>query len=207
MNLSNYYYSFIGGLSPRICDDIIAYGKQQSEEMGITGNENITPTKEKDISKLHKRRNSNVVWMSDWWIYKEIQPFINKANKDAGWNFDWDFSEPCQFTIYRETQHYDWHMDVANKPYNRPMEPQYNGKIRKLSVTISLCDGSEYEGGDLEFDLRNREDSKSVILKSKEARQKGSVIVFPSFVWHRVAPVTKGTRYSLVLWNLGYPYR
>ena len=72
---------------------------------------------------------------------------------------------------------------------------------------MSLADGNEYEGGDLEFDLRNRGDSQSVIQTSKEARVKGSVIVFPSFVWHRVAPVTKGTRYSLVIWNLGFPFK
>ena len=67
--------------------------------------------------------------------------------------------------------------------------------IRKLSVTVSLEDGDNYEGGNLEFDLRNREDSQSVILSAEQARAKGSIIVFPSFVWHRVAPVTKGTRY------------
>ena len=40
-----------------------------------------------------------------------------------------------------------------------------------------------------------------------EIRPQGSVIVFPSFVWHRVTPVTKGTRYSLVLWTCGQPFR
>ena len=55
--------------------------------------------------------------------------------------------------------------------------------------------------------LRNENEDTSIIQTSKEARVKGSVIVFPSFVWHRVAPVTKGTRYSLVIWNLGFPFR
>ena len=59
-------------------------------------------------------------------------------------------------------------------------------------------------GGDLEFDLRYQEKPKIVICK--ELKNKGSMVVFPSFVWHRVKPVTEGTRYSLVAWNLGQPY-
>ena len=48
---------------------------------------------------------------------------------------------------------------------------------------------------------------KSNIKKCKEILPKGSLIVFPSFVWHRVCPVKRGTRYSLVIWNLGWPYK
>ena len=70
-----------------------------------------------------------------------------------------------------------------------------------------MCDGSEYEGGDLEFDLRDKSDSTSNIQTTKIARKKGSIIVFPSFVWHRVTPVTQGTRYSLVIWNCGLPFK
>ena len=73
-------------------------------------------------------------------------------------------------------------------------------------MTVSLTDPEEYEGGDLEFDFRN-EDEASQPRVCEEIRKKGSVIVFPSFVWHRVKPVTKGIRHSLVCWNLGYPFR
>jgi PKHD-type hydroxylase len=78
-------------------------------------------------------------------------------------------------------------------------------------MTCQLRDGSEYEGGELEFDFRNydpnmRDESKH-IKKIKQILPKGSIVVFPSFVWHRVKPVTKGTRYSLVMWSLGYPYK
>jgi PKHD-type hydroxylase len=51
-----------------------------------------------------------------------------------------------------------------------------------------------------------REEAKH-LKQAKETLSKGSIIVFPSFVWHRVKPVTKGTRYSLVMWNLGYPFK
>lgn len=207
MNLQNHWYVFQGAIPARICDDIIAYGEQQSEQTALTGDyDGKVPTDQKDVSKLYKTRNSSIVWMNDQWIYREIQPYIHQANKEAGWNFDWHHSESCQFTKYRESQHYDWHQDSWNKPYNKPREFT-DGLIRKLSVTVSLADGGEYEGGDLEFNLRNKNEDTSIIQTSKEARVKGSVIVFPSFVWHRVAPVTKGTRYSLVIWNLGFPFK
>ena len=140
------------------------------------------------------------------WIYKEIQPYIHQANNNAGWNFDWDYSESCQFTIYKKKQYYDWHCDSWDKPYNE--DGPTKGKIRKLSVTVSLTDPQEYKGGELEFDFRNEDpDKKPAIRSCTEILPKGSLVVFPSFVWHRVKPVTKGVRYSLVIWNLGYPFR
>ena len=83
--------------------------------------------------------------------------------------------------------------------------PNKHNKNRKLSVTVSLSDASDYQGGDLEFDCGNIK--KKRIMKCKEIKQKGSIVVFPSFVWHRVRPVKKGTRYSLVMWNLGHPFK
>jgi len=207
MILENYYYVFEQAVPNRICNDIIKYGEQQSKQMGITGEQNSkVPTNQEDISKLYKTRNSSIVWMSERWIYRAILPYVSEANKQAGWNFEWERSEACQFTIYREKQHYTWHKDSQSKPYNNPRN-ETHGMVRKLSVTVSLEDGNSYEGGDLEFDLRNTSDSSPNIITSKQARKKGSIIIFPSFVWHRVSPVVKGTRYSLVIWNLGFPFR
>jgi PKHD-type hydroxylase len=79
-------------------------------------------------------------------------------------------------------------------------------KIRKLSVTCSLSDPKDYKGGELEFQFRNRDDPTPT-RPCLEILPRGSIVVFPSFVWHRVKPVTEGTRYSLVIWNLGYPFR
>ena len=221
MNLTNYYYYFKSALSPRICDDIVAYGKRHQTEMAVTGGLGRNNNKEAyksdgtmkkgALKNLQKKRKSEIVWVNDQWIYKEIHPFIHEANKTAGWNFDWDFSESCQFTKYGVGQHYGWHCDSWDKPYDKPNDLNSHGKIRKLSVTVSLSDPSEYEGGNLEFDFRNQvdweRDKKSKIKECTEIRPRGSIIVFPSFVWHRVNPVTKGTRYSLVIWNLGRPFR
>ena len=219
MNLSNYYYYFQSALTPRVCDQIIEYGKRHKPEIAVTGgvekNEINTKKdgtfKKSALKKLHVKRKSDIVWMNDTWLYKEIHPYIREANTKAGWNFDWDFSESCQFTRYGVGQYYGWHCDSWDKPYNKPDDLNSHGKIRKLSVTISLSEPEDYVGGNLEFDMRNQkdweQDKKKAIHECTEIRPRGSIIVFPSFVWHRVAPVTKGTRYSLVVWNLGQPWR
>ena len=234
MNLKHYYYYFQSALSPKLCDEIINYGKQHKVEMAVTGGVESDDgssrkadgsLKKSVIKNIQKKRKSDIVWMNDRWIYKEIHPLIHEANAKAGWNFEWDWSESCQFTKYGVGQYYGWHCDSWEKPYDRSKAKDDNGvpyaetgnypidhgKIRKLSVTISLNDPSEYDGGNLQFDFRNQIDwernKKKAIKSCTEIRPRGSVIVFPSFVWHRVEPVTRGTRYSLVIWNLGYPFR
>ena len=82
----------------------------------------------------------------------------HQANANAGWNFDWDWSESCQFTEYKKDHFYDWHCDSFEEPYNRPDNENTHGKVRKLSMTVSLTDPDEYEGGDLEFDFRNTDE-------------------------------------------------
>ena len=204
MNTSNYYWWFKSAIPPKICDDIVKYALQKKETIALTGdfdsNKKLT---KKDVKNLQKKRKSDLVWLDEKWIYKEV-PYVHAANRMAGWNFEWDRSESCQFTKYKHNQYYDWHCDSWDKPYNKPNTPEH-GKIRKLSMTCQLTDGSEYEGGELEFDFRNKE--KTQIIQAKQILSKGSIIVFPSFVWHRVKPVTKGIRYSLVMWNLGYPFK
>ena len=207
MNLEYYYWYFKSAIPPKICDDIIEYGKSQQEQIALTGDYDPNTIGEKDIKDVSKKRKSNVVWMDDPWIYKEIHPLVHAANQNAGWNFQWDFSESCQFTKYKLNQFYDWHCDSWNKPYDKPNEPNTHGKIRKLSVTVSLSDETEYEGGDFEFDFRSADDGSNQPQICKEIKPKGSVVVFPSFVWHRVKPVISGTRYSLVMWNLGQPWK
>ena len=214
MNISNYYWYFESAIPPRICDLIVKYGKAEKnrEIMAITGgfgrdrDLNKQPLTKEEVKDLQKKRDSNIVWMNDKWIYKEIQPYIHQANANAGWNFEWDWSEACQFTEYKKGQYYDWHCDSYEEPYNNIENQNVHGKLRKLSMTVSLSDPSEYQGGDLEFDFRNTDEGSQPRV-CEEIRSKGSVVIFPSFIWHRVKPVTKGTRHSLVCWNLGYPFR
>jgi PKHD-type hydroxylase len=93
------------------------------------------------------------------------------------------FSMPdsVQYAEYSDSAFYEWHMDCG-----------FASSSRKLSITIQLSDPSEYEGGTLEFMI-----SKDIV---KAPTEKGSVVIFPSFMLHRVTPVTKGVRKSLVMW-------
>ena len=183
MNLKWYYWYFKSAIPKKICDDIVRYGKEQDKEIATTGNNNKKEITEAQLKNIQKKRKSDVVWMHDRWIYKEIQPYIHQANANAGWNFEWDWSEPCQFTEYKKGQFYDWHCDSYEEPYNEPDNLNRHGKLRKLSMTVSLTNPDEYEGGDLEFDFRNTDEGSQPRI-CEEVRQKGSVIVFPSFVWH-----------------------
>ena len=198
MFLNNKYWYFDSAISPRTCDHIIKYALAHQDQLGTVGGVPNTF----DLKKLYKTRKSKVVWLDDRWIYNEIQPYIKIANQNAGWNFQWDFTEQCQFTKYKKGQYYGWHTDSNSSPYTK--DGPTKGKIRKLSSIISLSDSSTYKGGELEFDFK---DSKNIIIKCKEIRNKGTIIIFPSFLWHRVKPVTKGIRYSLVSWHLGYPFK
>ena len=209
MNISNYYWHFPAALTPKFCDDVIAYANSQEEVMARTGGYGDKKLDKNQVKNMQRKRKSDLVWLNDTWIYKELHPYVHEANARAGWNFEWDHSESCQFTKYKHNQYYDWHCDSWNKPYKK--KGPSNGKIRKLSMTCQLTDGSEYRGGELEFDFRNYDphmrDESQHLKKAKEILSKGSIIVFPSHVWHRVKPVTSGTRYSLVVWHLGKPFR
>lgn len=204
MNLLNNFYIFDSVLPNNFCDDLIRFGEEKSNiQLALTG-DSIPPKTEKDFKNLYKQRNSSVAWIDEPWVWNQVQPYIIEANKEAGWNFDLDHSENAQWTKYSETQHYSWHVDSFPSPYNEPRRRDY-GLTRKLSATISLEDGDKYEGGDLEFCIHKGINQK--IFKVDVARKKGSITVFPSFVLHRVTPVTKGTRYSLVVWTLGFPFK
>jgi PKHD-type hydroxylase len=202
MRFKFYYWVYNKSLPHQFCDDVIKHCKTLQSQKALIGNK-------KHRKQSNKIRNSEVVFLSDYWIYKELHPYIRDANENAGWNFQWDYSEACQFTEYTKGQHYEWHYDMFKESYNNPKNENLHGKTRKLSIVVSLSDEKDYEGGDLEFyfgDFKFRGDEKNDFVIPKEMKNKGSIIVFPAFIYHRVTPVTKGTRYSLVNWNLGNPY-
>ena len=119
--------------------------------------------------------------------------FLNEANTRQ-FNFKINSFQLVQFARYRDGGHYGWHRDV-NESAISP-----NGEMRKLSLTLCLTDPKEYEGGELQFFNGERPIEQRII---NDIQDQGSVIVFDSRDWHRVTPVTKGTRYSLVCWSVG----
>ena len=124
--------------------------------------------------------------------------YLREANK-IQFNYKLDYFQPVQFARYRNGGHYDWHQDASG------INP--NGEARKLSLTFCLTDPKDYEGGNLELygGGRKMEDVGEISGRQveKDIRDQGSVIVFDSRDFHRVTPVTKGTRYSLVCWTVG----
>jgi len=203
MILQYSYYYFTKAIPEKICDNLIKkYTNFKSKKGTVKGPDS-------------KIRNSNVVFSHDPELYEMIHPFVDQANFNAGWNFDIDYTETVQFTKYNLNQYYNWHQDGSYETYpNDHQYEQYRGKYRKLSTVISLTDGSEYTGGDFQVDLRDKgakgdKDIKNAknVITVKELRQKGTVLIMPSFLWHRVTPVTKGKRFSLVAWSIGKPWR
>jgi hypothetical protein len=211
--------------------------KQEGKDTVPINDETLDDLSQKgvDLEKSHSR-DSDVVFLNNAELYDLVWPYIKTANKNANWNFDWDYTEDFQFTKYGVGQFYGWHTDSGSTPYQKfdpavdpvhlnpdgtpfldqfglPMPEDHNktenprmiGKIRKISVTISLNDPAEYDGGNLKFDLGPHRPDR--YYECTEIRPKGSVIVFPSHINHQVTPVTRGTRYSLVCWNLGAPFK
>jgi len=141
-------------------------------------------------------RSSKIKWIphsNDWnWLYNKFQDMITEAN-DELWNFNiYDIVEEIQYTEYHASDkgHYDWHQDIGPG----------DASLRKISLTVQLTDSDLYEGGDLEIWQGGE-------VRDKTPRGSGIVIIFPSYMMHRVTPVTKGVRRSLVLWVGGEHYK
>jgi len=206
MQLKYNFWYFEKALKPAFTNKLIKEGIKKKPSLGVINKyqgKKITPSMKKD---LRKTRDSNVVFLNNKWIYDKVDEFFTVANHNAGWNFKYDFYESAQFTVYGKDQHYDWHADANPIPYPQNIDKNFAGKIRKLSASISLNDSSEYEGGDFQLDLSTPLEKKKIITV-KELRKKGSVVIFPSHQYHKVTPVTKGVRYSLVIWGLGHPWQ
>jgi len=194
MILKHNYYYFKKALPLKYCKQILKAGRKKIIKEATTF-EGINKTK----------RNCKVAWINDKWIYDILNPFIHTANKEAGWNFQWDWNEASQFTIYEKGHYYGWHTDQTSKPYKNQSK-NFDGKIRKLSLTLQLTDKTKYEGGDFQFKWIEDNTKGLNIITVEDAKEIGSIIIFPSYIWHQVLPITKGKRESLVNWSIGNPF-
>ena len=178
-------------LSHEICQKLINLGKGNWNQAQTLGSE-------EENKSLDNIRKSDIVWINDQWVYDLIWKYMVHANDLAGWIYDIVAAESCQVTRYIKDGFYSWHKDGIgshNEVTNAPDNKFLHGNTRKLSMSIIL--NSDFEGGG--FEIRNKYDR---VPKLEE----GSIIVFPSFIEHRITPVTKGTRYSLVAWFVGPPF-
>ena len=202
--IDKHRYWFFNNLPVKFIDDLLRYGKEQKLEDGIVGKNDERWKDHKD--ELYKTRKSKVCFLNEYWINNIICPFVFDANRNGGWNFSLTEVESSQFTHYTsDNSFYGWHQDSFTDPYENNPNPALNGKYRKMRSIIILSDKEEYEGGELEFCWIN--EGKYVTHTCTELFKKGNMIVFPSYVFHRVKPVTKGERYSLVTWTLGEKFK
>ena len=182
VNQSNYYW-FDKVFSSEDLFHISNLQNLYPYHLGTTfGNdENADQIRKSKVKWIHHDDNSS-------WLYDRIQTMVLEANQI--WQFQLNsIIDSIQYTEYYDNGgHYGWHMDIGPHPINH----------RKISVTIQLSDPDEYEGGDLEL--------WTGIGQVQAPRSQGCAVLFPSFMQHRITPVTKGTRKSLVLWVGGGSY-
>lgn len=171
---------------------IIQLGEAAPLRQGITGSELATGV------SYEKARKSEVSWIEkdaqSEWLYERLALFARKINSDY-FNFELSgFCEAFQYVVYKSDQqgHHDWHMD---KLYHAQGAVQ-----RKLSMVMQLSSPAEYDGGDLEIFTGGSEFTKC-------EKELGRIYFFPSWVLHRVTPVTRGTRRALAIWTHGPTFR
>lgn len=142
-----------------------------------------------DEAKTH--RKSQISWLSSPSLKQRLWTYVDKVNKTS-FGVDVTDQADMQFTCYDASYqgHYDWHHDV----HWSSQDPQ----DRKISVSIQLSCPDSYEGGDFEFEE---------VKTTANFRAKGTMILFPSYLRHKVSPVTSGTRYALVAWFFGPRWR
>jgi PKHD-type hydroxylase len=160
----------------------------------------ITPIAATTFGGADDIRRSKIRWISRmdpaWdWLFRDIEFVFRRANVAFG--FDLNIFHEVQFTEYdaEDSGHYGWHEDLKWVPAANT-ESQ-----RKLSLVIQLSDPASYEGGDLELQINDNSPLP------ENLRAIGTTMVFPAFTKHRVTPVTKGKRYSLVTWYEGPPFK
>ena len=210
-----------GGMEKHSKTNAVSLQEKTLQEFAL---ENNMPTTA--VEEMIYVRDSEVAWLNEKWIYELITPYIKSANELAGWQFDIDDAEFFQFAVYKPGGFYGWHVDGKSdhsgklkrfipgitplakngKPtLGHTRNPNHVGKVRKLSMTLNLNESGDYDGGLLNFDFGQHAPKR--YHECTEISPQGSLIVFPSFIYHQVTPVTRGTRYSLVLWSLGHPFK
>jgi PKHD-type hydroxylase len=172
--------------TPEQCQLIINAGRSEPVQNGQVGGgaAGVVDT---------KTRTSHISWipfnkMPE--MYSTLEQIVNKTNNN---HFGFDgiqITEQAQYTEYPSGGFYDWHMDSDIVGINEP-------PVRKISMTCLLSHESEFEGGGLEL-----------MSDGKIARPKqGQAIFFASYIRHRVIPITKGIRKSLVMWFGGPSFK
>jgi PKHD-type hydroxylase len=158
----------------------------------VYGNRDEETTREIRRSKTKFfEKNPDVSWIFDQFNYV-IQSLNNQY-----YNFNLNGYRTFQYTIYdgEDKGMYDWHMDTI---LGRELDNSWDEDTRKLTMIMLLSDNVlDFKGGELELNIGRESNSQVVDIV------KGKIVVFPSFILHRVKPVTSGIRKSIVVWVEG----
>ena len=184
------FWVFTNQLDKTTCNKIIDLGKKKWVEATIHNREDY-----REVLVDTSKRISDIFFTNEQWLYDIAWKYLHLANQNSNWDFQIDSCEAMQITRYKKNGHYDFHFDGNGFTRSQVENKFIKNKTRKLSMTIVLND--DYEGGEFEF-LNDKN-----LIKQKT----GTIIVFPSYIVHKVKPVTKGTRYSLVVWFCGEPFK
>lgn len=195
------FYIFPRAIPKKECKRLLKYCLKNSNfEDASVINQGYSDSGEEDTEersrKDHEMRKTAVSFITDKenLMNELVWGFIRQANAEF-FKYKLDYFQAIQFARYRDGGHYDWHQDSSSHELAK--------ECRKLSLTFSLTDDSEYEGGLLQFYHGDKPyDDKDHDIE-RDIKSVGTVIVFDSRDWHRVTPVTKGTRYSIVCWTVG----
>ena len=209
MRSVNEWFTFEEGtVDKKTCNKIKKWASKKWETSVVGTSKDITDEERQtglkvDFKSDSTYRISDVAWCNDQWLYDVIWPIMQRANDEAGWRYQIKSAETNQITRYKKGGFYNFHRDGTGdhlSVYDRPANAFIHGHVRKLSMSVML--NNNFDGGAFEFASYNNEEC---VITPIEASS-GSVIVFPSSAEHRVAPVTKGIRYSLVAWFVGPPF-
>lgn len=181
------YYVFDKELPKDFCEGLVLMGQSVPKSIGGLHEGDGTVYD-------NKVRESAISWLDNNDLSGILQMYVQKANEAANWNFNVFAYETPQFSTYGVDGHYDWHIDAGVERADEEL-------IRKLTLCVSL--NSDFEGGDFQVQKWCSPDVKVNYNTVKEMRNTGSILVFPSFVFHRVTPVTSGKRHSLACWFRG----
>ena len=171
----------------------------------ITDEERFTG-KKLNIGKDKNIRLNDIRWTSDQLLYDAVWPHMEKANELSGWKYDIRAAEAMQIARYKKGEFYYFHKDGRGdnlSAYDQPDNEWKHGRVRKLSMSVLL--NEDFEGGEFQFATYNKEECE--IVTPKDFNKTGSIIIFPSDAEHRIAPITNGIRYSLVVWFVGPPFK
>jgi PKHD-type hydroxylase len=142
------------------------------------------------------RRSARVTWIKHQGLLAPFFEIAKAINRETSWDFDVEALEPLQYTEYRVGDEYGWHCDQHRAPYP-------DGRVRKFSFSVFLND--DFEGG--AFDLETLAPNVDVRYVTFEKMRPNTALFFQADLWHRVRPVSKGVRKSLVGWVVGKKFR